>query len=260
MHTNILNPELKALIEKFFSLAPAFFSKQTPPKKFEVLRPLNQYIDQTFLKPDATTAQIEKLCRGAKEHNFKAVCVQPHFLNHVHDFLRGSRALPITVVGFPLGANTTSTKIYETQISCVLGAKEIDMVMNISAMKSGDYDYVLQDISEVVKAAQDIPVKVIVETAYLTPEEKVIACACVKLGGAKFIKTSTGFAPTHATIEDVQLFKHLLGDSVKIKASGGIKTRADARAFLEAGADRIGTSSGVDIMTNTASKSKSKDY
>lgn len=252
----ITNVELKLAVEKSFADAHAFFTKLTPNKKYEILRPLNQYIDQTLLKPEATAGDIEKLCVAAKTHSFKAVCIQPHFLSHAIESLRGCRVLPITVIGFPLGVNTTSTKIYEAQIVAILGAKEIDMVMNISAMKSGDYDFVYQDIKEVVLAAKDVPVKVIIETAYLSDEEKVIACACVQLAGAKFIKTSTGFAPTHARIEDIQLFKYLLGDKVKIKASGGIKTREQARAFLEAGADRLGTSSGVEIFTGATTTSK----
>jgi deoxyribose-phosphate aldolase len=249
---NILNPELKQLCEKFFKESTAFFNKETLPEKYERLHPANQYIDQTLLKPETTLEQIENLCTEARTHNFRSVCVQPHYVNKAKELLRGTNVMPITVVGFPLGANTTSTKIYETQVAIILGAKEIDMVINIGAMKSGEYDFVCQDIKDVVQAAQGVPVKVIIETAYLNVEEKIIASACVQLSGAKYIKTSTGFAPTQALIEDVQLFKHLLKGKVKIKASGGIKTKAQAKAFIEAGADRLGTSSGVAIIKGTS--------
>lgn len=168
--------------------------------------------------------------------------------------------MPITVIGFPLGANNTSTKVFEAQYAVGLGAKEIDMVINISALKSGEYDFVYQDIKQVVQAAQGTPVKVIVETAYLTEEEKIFLCAAVQLSGAKYIKTSTGFAPSHAQIDDIKLFKSLLNEKIKVKASGGIKTLEQAKAFIEAGADRLGTSSGIDIIKGDSSNSESKDY
>jgi deoxyribose-phosphate aldolase len=243
MHRTILNPELKQLTEKFFSEA-----KNIVFKKHPISQPINFYIDQTLLKPEATLEQIEKLCENARTYDFRAVCIQPHYLNKTRELLRGTNVMPITVIGFPLGVNNTATKVFETKNAVDLGAKEIDMVINISAMKSGEYDFIYQDIKDVVLAASGVPVKVIVETAYLNLEEKIIACACVSLSGAKYIKTSTGFAPTHAQLDDIKLFKHLLKDSLKIKASGGIKNLEQAKTFIEAGADRVGTSSGVEII------------
>ncbi len=260
MHRNILpkdilNTELKALTEKLFSDSKTIFTK-----KYDIAHPLNHYIDQTLLKAEATQKQIEELCVGARRHAFKAVCVQPHYLSKCKELLRGTNVLPITVVGFPLGANNTSTKVFEAQYAVGQGAKEIDMVINISALKSGEYDFVFQDIRQVVQAAQGTPVKVIVETAYLTQEEKIFLCAAVQLSGAKYIKTSTGFAPTHAQIEDIKLFKSLLNEKIKVKASGGIKTLEQAKAFIEAGADRIGTSSGIEIIKYESGDSENKDY
>lgn len=260
LHRNILNSELQKLTEKFFSDSRTLFSQNEQNRKHEISRPLNEYIDQTLLKPEATLKQIEELCNGARKHNFKAVCVQPHYLSKSKEFLRGTNVMPITVIGFPLGANNTSTKVFEAQYAVGLGAKEIDMVINISALKSGEYDFVYQDIKQVVQAAQGTPVKVIVETAYLTEEEKIFLCAAVQLSGAKYIKTSTGFAPSHAQIDDIKLFKSLLNEKIKVKASGGIKTLEQAKAFIEAGADRLGTSSGIDIIKGDSSNSESKDY
>lgn len=253
---SILNDQLKQLTEKFLLDSKTLFSK-----KHEITHPLNAYIDQTLLKPEATLDQIEELCTNARRFDFKAVCIQPYYLNKVRELLRGTNVLPITVVGFPLGTNNTATKVFETQNAVALGAKEIDMVINISALKSREFDFVLQDIKQVVQAAQGAPVKVIVETAYLNQEEKILLCAAVQLSGAKFIKTSTGFAPSHANIEDIKLFRHLLNEKVKIKASGGIKTLEQAKAFIEAGASRIGTSSGIEIMKDQPlSSTGSQDY
>lgn len=249
---SILNDQLKQLTEKFIQDSKTVFSK-----KHEITHPINSYIDQTLLKPDATLTQIEELCSNARRYEFKAVCIQPHYLNKARELLRGTNVMPITVIGFPLGANNTATKVFETQNAVGIGAKEIDMVINISALKSEEYDFVFQDIKQVVQAAQGVPVKVIVETAYLSLEEKIFVCAAVQLSGAKYIKTSTGFAPSHANIEDVKFFKNLLNEKIKIKASGGIKTLEQAVAFLEAGANRIGTSSGIEIMKNQVSD---KDY
>ncbi len=240
---NILNAELRALTEKFSTDSQTLFTK-----KHEISRPLNYYIDQTLLKPETTIEQIETLCGNARKFEFRAVCIQPYFLNKTRELLKGSSVMPITVIGFPLGANNTATKVFETQNAVTLGAQEIDMVINISALKSEEYDYVFQDIRQVVQAAQGLPVKVIVETAYLTQEEKIFLCAAVQLSGAKYIKTSTGFATSHAQLEDIKLFKSLLGERIRIKASGGIRNQEQARAFIEAGADRIGTSAGIEIV------------
>lgn len=255
MPRNILNSELKNLTEKFLSESKTIFTK-----KHEILHTLSHYIDQTLLKPEATLQQIEELCAGARKYNFRAVCLQPYYLSKATELLRDTQVMPITVIGFPLGTNNTATKVFETQNAVGLGAKEIDMVINISALKSGEYDFVFQDIKQVVQAAQGVPVKVIVETAYLTREEKIFVCAAVQLSGAKYIKTSTGFASTHAQLDDIKLFKSLLGDKTKIKASGGIKTTEQAKAFLEAGADRIGTSSGIEIIRGDSSQTESDGY
>ena len=259
LHRNILDSnlhaELKMLTEKFFASAAMLQKDPDRVEKHSLNKSINRYIDQTLLKPEATLSQVLELCTGAKKHNFKAVCIQPCNIQKTAEALDGTETLPITVIGFPLGANTTATKVFETQNAIQLGAKEIDMVINISALKSGNYALVYQDIASVVKAAGNIPVKVIVETAYLTVEEKIFLCACVQDAKASYIKTSTGFAPTHAKLEDIQLFKYLLNDKVKIKASGGIKNFDQAKAFIEAGADRIGTSSGVDIMSGTTNES-----
>lgn len=252
---NILNTELQKLTEKFFSDSKTIFKK-----KHDVSKPLNQYIDQTLLKADTNLQQIEELCASARRYDFRAVCIQPYYLSRAKEFLRGTNVMPITVVGFPLGANNTSTKVFETQYAVGQGAKEIDMVINIGALKSGEYDFVFQDIRQVVQTAQGTPVKVIIETAYLSQEEKIFLCAAVQLSGAKYIKTSTGFASTHAQLEDIELFKSLLNEKIKIKASGGIKTLEQAKAFIEAGADRIGTSSGVDIIKGDSSSADNKDY
>ena len=171
LSNHILNNELKDLTEKFFN-----DSKILSSKKHGVTHPLNYYIDQTLLKPEATSEQIETLCVEAKKHGFRAVCIQPYYLNKARELLKDSKVMPITVIGFPLGANNTVTKVFETQNAVKLGAQEIDMVINISALKSREYDYILSDIKQVVQAAEGFPVKVIVETAYLTQEEKIFLC------------------------------------------------------------------------------------
>ncbi len=248
MHRKILDKELKNLTENFLNSAPSAVLTEQP-----ISSDLNNYIDHTLLKPDATIEQLETLCSEAKKYNFKTVCVPPHFLNKASALLEGTSVKPITVIGFPLGYQTTATKVFETQNAITLGAKEIDMVINISALKSGEFDLAFNDIKQVIQAAKGVPVKVIIETAYLTLEEKIFSCACIQLAGAEYIKTSTGFAPANANIEDIILFKHLLGDNVKIKASGGIKSREQALSFIKAGANRIGTSSGVAIATGAIS-------
>jgi len=248
----ITNKKLKKLFESFLKEA----NSVTTANLSGDLQP-NTLIDHTLLKPEATALQIEQLCKEAKSLEFKTVCVQPYFVKLARKCLKGSKVLPITVIGFPLGANTTLTKVFEAKDAIKNGAKEIDMVINISALKSGNYDDVFTDILSVVRACKKIPVKVIVETAYLTREEKIFLCACVQEAKAAFIKTSTGFAPKGAEIEDIVLFKHLLKDKVKIKASGGIKNADQAKAFVSAGASRLGTSSGVEITKNIASN---KDY
>ncbi len=238
----IKNKSLKDRVIHFFEQ-----SKDVRPREIEPIVPLERYIDQTLLKPDSTQKQIEQLCSGALEFNFYSVCVQPHFVHLASQLLSGSHTLPITVIGFPLGNNTSDTKVFEAQNAESLGAQEIDMVINLAALKSKDFDFALDDVKKVVESV-DLPVKVIVETALLTNEEKIIAAAIVDEADADFIKTSTGFASAGAQIEDIHLFYHLLEDRVAIKASGGIKNRTQALDFLKAGCERLGTSSGPEIL------------
>ncbi|MBT3181464.1 MAG: deoxyribose-phosphate aldolase [Deltaproteobacteria bacterium] len=209
---------------------------------------LNKYIDHTVLKPDAKPADIEKLCDEARKNEFAAVCVNPVFVEQAAGLLQGSAVQIATVVGFPLGANTTKTKVDETLNAIENGATEIDMVMAIGLFKAGKFDQVRNDITEVVKAAGTKPVKVILETCLLTDQEIAEASTMAADSGAAYVKTSTGFSNGGATLEAVEIMKRAVGDRCKIKASGGIKTRDAAIMMVEAGAERIGTSSGVSLV------------
>ena len=210
---------------------------------------LARAIDHTLLKPTATRKDIEKVCEEARQHNFASVCVNSTWIGLTAKLLSGCRAMPICVVGFPLGAAVSTAKAGETRDAIALGAEEIDMVINIGALKSRDYDTVLSDIRAVVAAAQGRPVKVILETAMLTREEKVAGCALSKSAGATFVKTSTGFGGGGATAEDVALMRSVVGPDMGVKASGGVRTIDDARAMLKAGATRLGASASVAIVT-----------
>lgn len=208
------------------------------------------YIDHTVLKPETTRAQIETLCQEALENRFAAVCVNPCWVRLASGILTGSTVKVATVVGFPLGATPMDVKAYETRRAIWDGAQEIDMVLNIGALKSGDLELVERDIRAVVEASVEggAHVKVILETCLLTREEKVAAChACVS-AGAHFVKTSTGFSSGGATVEDVALMRETVGVGLGVKASGGVRSYADAVAMIRAGANRIGTSSGVAII------------
>lgn len=205
-------------------------------------------IDHTLLKPDATITQIHNLIEEAKQHRFFSVCVNPSYVATCADLLKGSGVQVCTVVGFPLGANSSATKAFETTHAIKDGADEIDMVINIGALKSQKLLLVEEDIRDVVYAAEGKIVKVIIETALLTDEEKVIACQLAEKAGAKFVKTSTGFNGGGATIEDVILMKESVSTTVEVKASGGIKDLETAKKFLAAGATRLGTSAGVAIL------------
>lgn len=209
---------------------------------------MNQYIDHTLLKPEATKEQIIQLCEEAKIHRFKSVCVNPAYIDLAREKLAGSNVLVCTVIGFPLGANTVKVKVYETQDAVNRGADEIDMVINIGKAKEHDYAYIEEEIRQVVQAAGGKTVKVIIETALLTDEEKVQVCLAAKRAGAHFVKTSTGFSSGGATVEDVKLMKETVGDEVEVKASGGVRSKEDALKMIEAGATRIGTSSGIKIV------------
>jgi deoxyribose-phosphate aldolase len=208
------------------------------------------FIDHTLLKPEATAADIARLCSEAMEHKFASVCVNPYWVPLVASHLKGSDVKACSVVGFPLGANSTAIKAAETEAAVRAGAREIDMVINIGELRNGNRDAVRADIQAVVNAAHAgaAIVKVIIETALLNDEQKVIACQLAKEAGAEFVKTSTGFGPGGATVHDVDLMRRTVGPSMGVKASGGIRTLEDFNAMLAAGASRIGTSSGVKIV------------
>ncbi len=219
---------------------------------------LARYIDHTLLKADASRDELKKLCDEAKKYSFATVCVNPANVRFCASQLGGTPVKVCTVVGFPLGASTGSSKAFETREAIRNGAGEIDMVINIGAMKSRDYATVLDDIVQVVGAAGSTPVKVILETSSLTQQEKVIGCALSKTAGAAFVKTSTGFGSGGATAEDVALMKAVVGPEVEVKASGGVRTTDDAVKMIEAGATRIGASASVAIVLGTAGQSKDK--
>ncbi|MBU5426807.1 deoxyribose-phosphate aldolase [Tissierella pigra] len=205
-------------------------------------------IDHTVLKPEATINMIETLCKEAMEYNFAAVCVNPYYVRLCKEILKDSKVKVATVIGFPLGANTKEVKAFETIDAIKNGADEIDMVINIGALKHKDYELVKEDIKAVVGAAKGKAiVKVIIETCLLTEEEKVKACELSMEAEADFVKTSTGFSTGGATMEDVKLMKSIVGEKLEVKASGGVRDLDSAKQMIEAGATRLGTSSGVKI-------------
>lgn len=205
-------------------------------------------IDHTILKPEATKEMVRVLCEEAIEYEFAAVCVNPFYVKYSKELLKGSNIKIATVIGFPLGANTSSVKAFETEDAIKNGADEIDMVINVGALKSKDYSIVKEDISAVVEAAKNKAlVKVIIETSLLNHEEKIKACQLAMDAGADFVKTSTGFSTGGATVEDIKLMKEVVGDKLKIKASGGIRDLENANKMIQAGANRLGASSGVKI-------------
>lgn len=210
---------------------------------------LAKYIDHTLLKADATEEQIIKLCAEARQYRFASVCVNPGYVPLTAKELSGSGVKTCCVIGFPLGATTTAAKVQET-IECIKnGADEVDMVINVGQVKSGNWIYVKKDIEEVVLVARGKAlVKVIIETCLLTDEEKVKVCTISKIEGADFVKTSTGFSTGGATVEDVRLMRRTVGPGMGVKASGGVRDYRTAIAMIEAGADRIGTSNGVKII------------
>ncbi len=215
---------------------------------------LNKYIDHTLLKPESTKEQIKKLCEEAKEYDFKSVCVNPTQVSYAKELLSGSDVLVCTVIGFPLGANTTAVKAFETEDAIKNGADEIDMVVNIGAIKDQNFDLVKKDIEAVVDSSNDKLVKVIIETCLLTEEEKRKLCQIVIEAGADFIKTSTGFSTSGATKEDISLFKEEVGNQIGIKASGGVRNIEDANVMIKCGATRLGTSGGVQIINGKDSE------
>lgn len=209
---------------------------------------INTYIDHTLLKADAQQKQIDQLIAEAVTYQFASVCVNPTWVKYCSEKLSGTGVKVCTVVGFPLGATTSSVKAYETQNALANGADEIDMVINIGAAKDGNWQRVEEDIRAVVDASGDRLVKVIIEACLLTDEEKVAACQASVRAGADFVKTSTGFSTGGATIADVALMRQTVGPDIGVKAAGGARSLADAQAFIEAGATRIGTSAGVAIV------------
>ncbi len=220
----------------------------------EVGADIARMIDHTLLKPDATQDQIAQLCYEARKYGFAAVCINPSYVKLCSQLLQGSPVHVCTVVGFPLGATPPEVKAYEAQQAIDDGATEIDMVINVGAMKSKDYALVERDIATVARASHTggAILKVIIEAALLTDEEKVIACQLAKAAGAEYVKTSTGFGPSGATVNDVALMRRAVGPAMGIKAAGGIKSYDDAKAMVAAGATRIGASAGVKILQQAA--------
>lgn len=209
---------------------------------------LNKFIDHTILKPETTQEQVEKILSEAKEYDFASVCVNPTWVSLAAESLKDTDVKVCTVIGFPLGANTSAVKAFETEDAIANGADEIDMVINVGALKAGNDALVLDDIKAVVDASGDKLVKVIIETCLLTDDEKVRACQLSKEAGADYVKTSTGFSTGGATVADVALMRKTVGPDMGVKASGGARSYEDAIALIEAGASRIGASSGVAIM------------
>lgn len=211
---------------------------------------LARMIDHTLLKPEATKEQIIQLCNEAKKYNFASVCINPCYVSLCSKLLRDTSVKVCTVIGFPLGATSTPTKSFEAEHALRDGARELDMVINIGMLKSGEYNYVENDIFAVVTTARryNALVKVIIETALLTDEEKVKACILAKRAGADFVKTSTGFSKGGATVGDVALMRKVVGSAMGVKASGGVRTREEALAMVASGADRIGASASVKII------------
>jgi deoxyribose-phosphate aldolase len=206
------------------------------------------YIDHTLLKQDATGAQIKQLCLEAKQFQFASVCVQPHYVKLAANELKGTRVKVCTVIGFPLGSNTTDIKVAETTLAIEQGAQEIDMVINISWLKDNHDQKIVEEIKRIKQACGSNLLKVILETCLLTVEEKIRACNLAKQAGADFVKTSTGFSTGGATVEDIVLMRTTVGPNLGVKASGGIKSFTDLQAMIRAGATRIGTSSGVKLL------------
>lgn len=212
---------------------------------------LATYIDHTLLKPDASREQILTLCREAVEYSFKSVCVNPLWVSTVRTVVKDTGVLTCSVIGFPLGATPTEVKVFEARGAVADGADEIDMVIDIAAARAGEKDALVQDIRAVAEAVheQDAVLKVIIETALLSDDQKILACEAAVEAGADFVKTSTGFNGGGATVEDVALMRRTVGPDIGVKASGGVRSLADARAMIEAGATRIGASSGVAIVS-----------
>jgi deoxyribose-phosphate aldolase len=227
----------------------------------EVSADLARMIDHTMLKPEATRDEVVKLCDEARKYRFASVCVNTTWVPLCKSLLGGSGVMVCAVVGFPLGAMAPTAKAYEAREAMRQGAQEIDMVINIGALKSRDFETVFEDICRVVKSAAPAAVKVILETSALNNDEKIIGCTLAKLAGAAYVKTSTGFGKGGATVEDIELMRRIVGNEVGVKASGGVRTVEDAVKMQHAGANRIGASASVGIVTGTAkADGKAKGY
>ena len=223
---------------------------------------LARYIDHTLLKPEANAEDIDELCAEAREYKFASVCINPTWVRRAAESLRGSGVVTCTVIGFPLGASTTAIKAMEARRALREGAREVDMVLNIGSLKSGNYDQVREDIAQVAEAAHEVGglCKVILETALLTDEEKVIASSLAKEAKADFVKTSTGFGSGGATVYDVALMRETVGPDMGVKASGGVRTLEDVEDMIAAGATRIGASAGVQIVGGDEGDSNDDRY
>ncbi|WP_373044915.1 deoxyribose-phosphate aldolase [Vulgatibacter sp.] len=247
--------DLQHLVELVAERIRAFPAAAAPRRVQRPLptnpREIAPFIDHTLLRADATAAEVETLCAEAARHGFATVCVNGSQVERAARALAGSEVKPIAVVGFPLGAMTPEAKAFETADAVRRGAREIDMVVHVGALKSRDYATVHRDIAAVVAAARPWPVKVILETSLLDDEQKLLACALSKAAGAAFVKTSTGFGGGGATEADVALLRRAVGDDLGVKASGGVRTAEDAMRMLRAGADRIGASASVAIVEGT---------
>ncbi|WP_028783261.1 deoxyribose-phosphate aldolase [Thalassobacillus devorans] len=210
---------------------------------------LAKYIDHTQLKPETSKEKIDQVCQEAKEYEFASVCVNPYWVSYCYEQLKETSVKVCTVIGFPLGANTKEVKAFETKQAIENGATEIDMVINVGALKSKDYDTVQADIEAVIRESEDKAlVKVIIETSLLTKEEKVQACELAVKAGADYVKTSTGFSGGGATVEDIKLMRATVGPEIGVKASGGVRDFESTKAMIDAGASRIGASSGIQII------------
>ena len=209
---------------------------------------LNKYIDHTILKATASSADVQKLCAEAIEHKFYSVCVNGCYVADAKHLLQGTDVKVAAVVGFPLGAMTTAAKVFEAKEAVENGASEIDMVINVAKLKDGEFEFVENEIRQIKEAIGDNVLKVIIETCYLTDEEKVKACELSLVAKADFVKTSTGFGTDGATYEDVKLMKSVVGDNAKVKASGGVRDKETAQKYVDLGAERLGTSSGIEIV------------
>lgn len=248
--------DLNELIKQVTEEVCAKYASQKAPAGEYSPASLSKYVDHTLLKPEASIEDVHKVCDEAKRYNFASVCVNPNYIQFVAEQLSGSSVVPCVVIGFPLGATTPEVKAAETAAVIALGAKEVDMVINIGAIKSANWALVKRDIETVVSTAKGKAlVKVIIETCLLTDEEKVKACTVAKLAGADFVKTSTGFSTGGATVEDIRLMRQTVGPVMGVKASGGVRDYNSAVAMIQAGATRLGTSSGVKIVSDEAQKS-----